>query len=461
MFPGSYPSETTAWTHRRRRGRPGLRPELEAVEDRCLLSGYNVSALTYTGGYLITAAAINNLGQVAGRGSYPANNAVVWQNGTITNLDPQQRHGALSYALDLTDPAPGHEADVQVVGATARSATTNGDVFLWAGGTMYDTSIPYSNPGFGGPALAISNSGVVAGGYQPGVDSTQSHAYIWSDGKSDGVKDHVLDPGELQDLNGVFPNAASSVAEDVIDASGPGDHLKVVANAYVPTQGGGMQWRAYLLTDRNDNGFASGVGIQDLGTLRGGGTTLGIAINDMGQIAGGSGSDAFRWQNGVMTDLGQLSHYGAGSNAINHGGQVVGAASGPLGPATRAWIWTGSGKIQDLNGLIPKNSGWTLEQAYGISDSGRIIGAGLKPSLSNDQVAFLLTPTSAPSPANGASTAGISGTRSPGPVPGEVVNRSAFPIPVPLTPMTDGDLTLLASELIRSGKKGPRPFFHA
>ena len=61
------------------------------------------------------------------------NNAVVWQNGSIINLDPQQLHG-ISDAIDLTNPA--NPSDVQVVGDMG-----NGDVFLWVGGTMYDTGI--------------------------------------------------------------------------------------------------------------------------------------------------------------------------------------------------------------------------------------------------------------------------------------------------------------------------------
>ena len=246
----------------RRRGR---RLELERVEDRCLLSSYSITPLTYPGGYLHTAAAINNLGQVAGRGSYPINNAVIWQNGSITNLDPQQVHGVFSYAVDLTNPAPGHEADVQVVGGINLDETKQ-DIFLWAGGTMYDTLIPFSNPSVGGNALAISNAGVVAGSYAPGGDPSQNHAFVWIDSV---VHNHVLDPGELRDLNSLFPNATSSSAEDVIDATASVPHRQIVANAYVPVKGGGQQWRAYLLTDKKDNGFASGVQVAALGTLSG------------------------------------------------------------------------------------------------------------------------------------------------------------------------------------------------
>ena len=298
------------------------------MEDRCLLSSYSITALTYPGGYLHTAAAINNLGQVAGRGSYPINNAVVWQNGSITNLDPQQAHGALSYAVDLTNPAPGHEADVQVVGGINLDLSKQ-DVFLWVGGTMYDTLIPLSNPGLGGNALAISNTGVVAGSYAPGGDPSQNHAFVWIDGV---VHNHILDPGELRDLNSLFPNATSSSAEDIIDATATIPHRQIVANAYVPVKGGGQHWRAYLLTDKKDNGFASGVQVAALGTLSGGLDSHAFAINNVGQIAGDSGGNAFRWQDGVLTNLGHLNKLNVGSEVINNSGNLVGVAGSANAP---------------------------------------------------------------------------------------------------------------------------------
>jgi probable HAF family extracellular repeat protein len=380
------------------RRRTSFRPELEPAEDRCLLSGYSITDLTFPGGYLIAAGAVNGLGQVAGRGiASGVNNAVVWQNGSITNLDPQQLHG-ISYAIDLTNPA--NPNDVQVVGEAG-----NGNVFLWVGGTMYDTGISHSAT-YGGWSLAISNSGVVAGGYHPGGDPSQNHAFVWTDGNHN----HVLDQGELQDLNSVIPSATISAAEDVIDASGAGDHRKVVADAYVTVAGGGQQWRAFLLTDLDDNGvFASGE-VADLGTLPRAVETQASAINDVGQVAGYSGANAFRWQNGVMTSLGQLNKETPIPQAINHGGQVVGLAFGSGGQES-AWIWTGSGKIKDLNGLIPTNSGWILRDARGLNDAGQIVVDGQKTG--SNVGACLLTPTSAPAAAVTTSAASLSASKTP------------------------------------------------
>jgi len=409
MFRASYPSDPSERaplprSRRPRRGppgnrRPGFRPELERVEDRCLMSGYTVTDLTFTGGYMIAAGAINSLGQVAGRGvgngvplgsvGAGLNNAVVWKpDGSIINLDAQQRYG-ISYANDLTNPA--QESELQVVGSGG--AGNVADVLLYAGGTMYDTGIPYSTTGSPGWALAISDLGVVAGGYHPGGDPSQTHAFVWKDA---GALNHILDPGELQDLNSLFPNATSSTAEDIIDATAAFPYRQIVADAHVSVAGGGQQWRAYLLADKGNNGFGSGVVVTDLGTLQKSTTTKASAINNVGQVAGYSGSDAFVWQNGVMTSLGQLYKNVAPPTAINNSGQVVGDGYGPNG--FTAWVWTGKGRIQDLNGLVPQSSVWGFEEARGINDAGQItVMTGTRP--------YLLTPISAPAAAANASTA--------------------------------------------------------
>jgi probable HAF family extracellular repeat protein len=447
---------------RRSRGhrRAGFRPTLETVEDRCLLSSYTVTDLTFPGGYLIAAGAVNNLGQVAGRGvASGLNNAVVWQSGSIINLDPQQLHG-ISYAIDLTNPA--NASDVQVVGDMG-----NGDVFLWVGGTMYDTGIPSSaNPGW---QLAISNSRVVAGGYHPSSDPSQTHAFVWTDGNNN----HVADPGELQDLNSIIPNSTFSAAEDISDGIGSGDHKKVVADALVTVPGGGQQWRAFLLTDQNDNGFASGVVVTDLGTLPKGGTTQASAVNDVGQVTGSSGASAFRWQNGVMTNIGQLNRETPAPGAINHSGQTVGFATGSSGQMS-AWVWTGSGKIQDLNGLIPKKSGWLLQDARGLNDAGQIVVDGQKSG--SNVGACLLTLNSTPASAVTIAAASPTDQKTTGLAPLEAVGKSSRPRTVTppssfgpqessstilLEPATEQDPNLLATVLIHPGTKRPRSLFQS
>ena len=107
-------------------------------------------------------------------------------------------------------------------------------------------------------------------------------------------------------------------------------------------------------------------------------------------ITGDAYYHAFLYSGGSMHDLGTLLG-GKDSKAldINNKGQVVGEGNISSG-YDHAFIFTGSGPIEDLNNLIDPASGWTLEDAYGINDLGQIVGGGYN-SLGQGH-AFLLTP---------------------------------------------------------------------
>jgi len=143
----------------------------------------------------------------------------------------------------------------------------------------------------------------------------------------------------------------------------------------------------------------------DLGTLPGGSYSSANDINTSGQVVGyaaiGSGSGnyhAFLYSNGMMSDLGPLSGFsGSDAYGINTSGQVVGWAFTTVGGVIsneRAFLYS-NGTMTDLTGLIDPSSGWTLEEANAINDSGQIVGIGINASGNAD--AFLLTPTPEPS----------------------------------------------------------------
>jgi probable HAF family extracellular repeat protein len=106
-------------------------------------------------------------------------------------------------------------------------------------------------------------------------------------------------------------------------------------------------------------------------------------INDRGEAVGYSNqqgaSNAFRWHNGVATNLGVLRGRNLGrAYSINNQGLIVGASGGAGGDFTmsspRAFLWR-DGRMTDLNGLTTDDM-WVLEEARAINDRGQIVGTG-------------------------------------------------------------------------------------
>jgi probable HAF family extracellular repeat protein len=117
-------------------------------------------------------------------------------------------------------------------------------------------------------------------------------------------------------------------------------------------------------------------------------------INELGQIVGGvaqnyHGMYAVQWDHhGHVANLGVLPEQGwSTAFAINDREEVIGWSG------FRAFIWSRSQGIQDLNDLIPRNSGWFLSLPTAINNRGQITGQG---TINGQSHAFLLTPVSQP-----------------------------------------------------------------
>lgn len=148
----------------------------------------------------------------------------------------------------------------------------------------------------------------------------------------------------------------------------------LLAPAFSSGQGGGSQHPPVLSYN-----------IIDLGTF-GGLSSVALGVNDNGQVVGSADTaqglrHAYRWENGVMTDLGTLGYPTARSEAwdINHDGVVVGIVG--TGP-NKAFIWENG--IQTEIG--PPE---VLKSAYGVNDAKQVVGIFVVPAGGGDKHAFL------------------------------------------------------------------------
>jgi len=113
-----------------------------------------------------------------------------------------------------------------------------------------------------------------------------------------------------------------------------------------------------------------------------------VAINDAGHILLQSGRDAYLDDGGNLKRLDLSSKFYNRPQAMNNCDFVVGGY-GPNFDKYRAFLWNAAAGFQDLNSLIPGDSGWTLKSAAAINDRGEIVGRG---EIHHDDRGFLLIP---------------------------------------------------------------------
>ena len=304
------------------------------LEQHAFLSGPSGAIdLGSLGGSSSQGFALNNLGQVAGESTITddlASRAFLY-NGSMADLGTLG--GSFSSARAINDS-----------GQVAGNAGTTGDMTLEAFRTSNGMLMGLGSLGSGfSTAVAINQAGNVVGTSLTEV--FDSHAYLH-------------DGNEMIDLGTLGGSYSAAFALN--------DNNVVVGES--------------TLANGETRGFVYSGGVMtDVGTL-GGNYSSASSINNSGQIIGTAALpgdeqvNGFLYSAGTMTDLGTLGGSYSLPHAINASGQVVGQSeTGDF--EMRAFLWQ-NGSMIDLNTLLPLNSGWVLNSATFINDSGRIVGRG-------------------------------------------------------------------------------------
>jgi probable HAF family extracellular repeat protein len=257
--------------------------------------------------------------------------------------------------------------------------------FLYSDGVMQDLG---TLGGYASEARAINAAGQVVGGAATAdspsaVDAYTGHAFLYD---RSGMHDLGTLGGLWSMAYGI--NTAGQIAGSAVLGQGSPTGLPPP-----------ITWHGFL---------ADGSGLRDLGL--GGQNSHVYGINDRGQVVGAMdvqitdhpsemGQHAFLDDGRERHDLGTLRGWFSAALGINNAGDVVGWSEIEL-PAEQngyrphhAFLYH-SGRMIDLNSVLPPASGWFLNEGRAINDAGQIAGEG---TLNGQPHGFLLTPgTGAP-----------------------------------------------------------------
>ncbi|MCL4199456.1 MAG: DUF3466 family protein [Phycisphaerales bacterium] len=290
-------------------------------------------------------------------------------------------------SFDRGNRAPAIVADIdETARIVGRAPGLRADrAFLWNLGRLIDLGslIPENLSG----ANALNGLGVVAGWAE--ISHGISHAVAWTGNQ-------VIDLGTLGGMSSeaLGINRDNWIVGWAEDAMGQerGFVYRNSAMIDIGALPGANECRAVAVdsfgrvaaTSRDSNGnyraviWENGL-MASLGTLPGGRSSHAYAMNDRQQVVGsseasGSFARAFvfegDFQGGTLTDLGTLGGSRSYAYDINNYGVIVGVAE-PLSGGLRACIWI-DGQPRDLNEMISPWSGWRIDVARSINDSGYI-----------------------------------------------------------------------------------------
>ena len=268
------------------------------------------------------AYGINNNGQVTGTTFLSGgSNAFLYSGTVITYLGSLGGTYSEGHAINESGQIAGWSTLVNQDPTSPRAA-------IFGGGALTDLG--------GGRAFGINNSGQVVG---------ESFVRTWDT------------PGAFLYGGGARASISGANAAHGINDSGQIAGTTTTGHAYLSSSG--------IIVDLGTLGglWSEALGVDGSGEVVGYGTLPGIGY-----------SHAFVYSNGLMTDLGSLGGNSSSGQAINALGQIVGWSDVIGAPTTHAFVY-GNGVMTDLN-TVMDGGGWTLQFAYGINDSGQIVGTG-------------------------------------------------------------------------------------
>ena len=141
--------------------------------------------------------------------------------------------------------------------------------------------------------------------------------------------------------------------------------------AFYWTEGTGM----VALDNEASHPYGVANGANDSGLVVGIGTTTSF----------GSGAVPLMWQNGVVSQLDMVPGSGVGrAYAVNASGMIVGSNGG--GVDERAVYWTG-GTLNQITATT--TNGTYMTTAYGVTDTGLVVGQGINPNALANNVALV------------------------------------------------------------------------
>ena len=286
------------------------------------------------------------------------------------------------------------------------SGVNPGHAFLWKSKTgMKDLGVLHGDDTSGG--VGINDSGAVVG-YSKNAQSVY-HAFLWT--KKTGMIALRKLPGGTTNFAAAI-NAAGLIVggSDFRNSNGNQDAVLWTPDGKIHdlgtlrgaqlSQAGGINSHNKVCGDASfsSGGVAAftwtkGGGIKRLSGFIRGGVTVAFAINDSGVIVGNADTSASRhpalWNSvGRIRDLGTLPGGFGTAFGVNDLNQVVGYST-TASNDPHAFIWSAKTGIQDLNDLIPSNSGWVLVWGSAITKAGQITGWG---TINGENHAYLLTP---------------------------------------------------------------------